>query len=128
MSNVEPITDNLLQHQVQRLQRLTVYTRWVVVGILWLTVGSYSLWLLRNDIALMYQYFTWAALRYALAYQPVAAVGISLCIGMTVAVLVWQSRNILWGLPRREQHRFEQQVLRIRKQGPSHPLWKWVCR
>ncbi|MCS6813032.1 MAG: hypothetical protein NZ772_05595 [Cyanobacteria bacterium] len=128
MSNLESGTDNLLQHQVQRLQRLTVYTRWVVVSILWLTVGSYSLWLLRDDIVLMYQYFTWAALRYALAYQPVAAVGISLCIGMTVAVLVWQSRNILWGLPRSERQRFEQQVLRIRKQGPSHPLWKWVCR
>ena len=117
-----------LPHYVQRLQQLAVYTRWAVVGLLWLTIGSVSLWLLRDDLSLMHQYFTWAALRYALAYSPLAAVGLSVCIGMTVAVLVWQSRNILWGLPLKEQRQFEQQAERICRQGPSHPLWKWVCR
>jgi hypothetical protein len=47
---------------------------------------------------------------------------------MTLAVLIWQSRNILFGLPENEQRRLEQQVLRIREQGQSHPLWKWICR
>jgi len=120
--------DQALQSQVQRLQRLSVYIRWLVVAGLWLTIGSYSLWLLRDDINLMRQYFTWTSLRYALAYKPIAAFGFSVCTGMTVAVLIWQSRNIIWGLPRRERRQFEQQVERIRRQGPTHPLWKWVCR
>jgi hypothetical protein len=40
--------------------------------------------------------------------------------------LVWQSRNIIWGIPNKEQQRLTQQVGNIRKQGSSHPLWKWV--
>jgi hypothetical protein len=121
-------SDTTWQTQVDRLHRLMVYARWFVVLGLWLTIGSYSLWLLRNDLRLMQQYFTWAALRYALAYNPIAAMGFSLCVGMTVAVLVWQSRNIIWGLPRRERQRLENQVKRIRQQGSTHPLWNWVCR
>ncbi len=125
-SNANP--DQSFQAQVLRLQRLAVYVRWAVVAGLWLTIGSYSLWLLREDLILMQRYFTWTALRYALAYKPIAAVGVSLCVGMTVSVLVWQSRNIIWGLPRRERRQFEQQVERICRRGPTHPLWKWVCR
>ncbi len=122
------VVDPRFQAEVDRLYRLTLYGRWLVVGVLWLTIGLVSLWGLRYPISLMLDYFTWAALRYGLAFHPVAAVGLALCIGMTVAVLVWQSRNILFGLPRRERQRLEQQVSRIRQQGNSHPLWKFVCK
>lgn len=111
---------------VQRLHRLTVYARWLVVLVLWLTVGPLSLWGLRDTFSLLQQYFTWAALRYGLAYHPFAAVGLALCVGMTLATLVWQSRNILFGLPKPERQRLEKQVLKIRQQGRSHPLWKWL--
>jgi len=47
---------------------------------------------------------------------------------VTTSVLVWQSRNILWGLPLAEQEKLKKQVYRIRQQGSSHPLWKWVCQ
>jgi len=40
---------------------------------------------------------------------------------MTVAVLVWQNRNILLGSLRPEQRRLEEQVYRIR-QGKSSPV------
>ncbi|MFQ4146837.1 hypothetical protein [Chlorogloeopsis sp. ULAP02] len=113
--------------QVQRLHRLTVYGRWLFVGFLWLTIAPVSLWHLREEIVLWRQYFTWVAVRYGLAYHPIATVGLALCIGMTVAILIWQSRNILLGLPQQEKQRLEQQVYRIRQQGPSHPLWKWIC-
>lgn len=120
--------DPTFQWQVERLHQLTVYSRWLVVILLWLSVGSLSLWGLRGEIALWLQYFTWVAVRYGLYYNPLPALGLVICIAMTASVLVWQSRNILLGLPHEEQRRLEQQVYRIRQQGASHPLWKWVCQ
>ncbi len=120
--------DPTFKQQVQRLHYLTVYGRWLFVTLLWSSIGSLSLWGLRSEIALWRQYFTWAAVRYGLYYNPLPTFGLAFCIGMTVAVLVWQSRNILLGLPRPEQRRLEEQVYRIRQQGSSHPLWKWVCQ
>ena len=120
--------DPTFKQQVQRLHHLTVYGRWLFVALLWISIGSLSLWALRSEIALWRQYFTWAAVRYGLYYNPLPTFGLAFCIGMTVAVLVWQSRNILLGLPRPEQRRLEEQVYRIRQQGSSHPLWKWVCQ
>lgn len=127
-NSLYPTHDPSFQQQVQNLYQLTVYGRWLVVGLLWLTIGSLSLWGLRSEFALWRQHFTWVAVRYGLAYNRLSAVGLALCTGMTTAVLVWQSRNILLGRPRQEQKRLEQQVYRIRQQGSSHPLWKWVCQ
>lgn len=93
---------------------------------LWLTIGVWSLWELRYPISLMRDYFTWAALRHGLISNLPATVGLGLCIGMTLSVLIWQSRNILFGLSIEEQQKLEQTVLKIRQQGQSHPLWKWI--
>ncbi|OLP19986.1 hypothetical protein BST81_02625 [Leptolyngbya sp. 'hensonii'] len=123
-----PEMDPIFAQQVQRLHQLTVCGRWLMVGFFWLTIGSLSLWGLRSEMSLWIEYFTWTAVRYALIYNRLPALGLCFCIGMTAAVLVWQSRNILMGLPQREQRHLEQQVHRIRKQGASHPLWRWVCR
>lgn len=120
--------DPTFAQEVERLHRLTVYSRWLVVSLLWLTIGLFSLWGLRYPISLMVDNFTWAALRYGLVFNRIPAIGLSVCIGMTVAVLLWQSRNIVLGLPQREQQRLVQQVHRIRKQGPSHPLWRFICQ
>ena len=129
MAQVEqPSSDSSFNQQVQRLHRLTVYGRWLLVGFLWVTIAPLCLWELREDIKFLQQYFTWASVRYGLFFSPFAAIGLSLCVGMTVNVLVWQSRNILFGLPASEKQRLEKQVYRIRQQGSSHPLWKWVCK
>ena len=120
-------SDSTFQSQVQRLHRLTVYSRWLVVGLLWANIGSLSLWTLRSEIALWQSHFTWVAVRYSLAYNPLPALGLSICIGMTLSVLVWQSRNILLGMPHNEQKHLEERVLHIRRQGSTHPLWKWIC-
>ncbi len=119
--------DPSFAQQIKRLHQFQVLSRWVVVGLLWLTVAPVSLWNLRSEIALWHQYFTWVALRYGLFYHPAATLGLAFCISMTTAVLVWQSRNILMGIPQQEQKRLEKQVCRIRQQGSSHPLWKWIC-
>lgn len=118
--------DPKFQAAVQRLHRMTVIGRWLVVIGLWLTIGVLSLWGLRYPISLMMQYFTWAALRHGLAGNIAATIGLGLCIGMTLSVLIWQSRNILLGLPADERQRLEKTVLKIRQQGSSHPLWKWI--
>lgn len=121
-------TDALFKAQVQRLHHLTVAGRWLAIGLLWLTVGSISLWSLRAEIDLLRSHFTWAAVRYGMYYNQIPALGLGFCVATTTAVLVWQSRNILLGIPPQEQKLLERRVGRIREQGPTHPLWKWVCQ
>ena len=125
LSSVE--LDPIFKQQVQKLYQLIVYGRWLVVGLLWLTVVSLSLWGLRSEIALLLQYFTWVAVRFGLYYNPLPTLGLTFCIVMTISVIVWHSRNILLGLSPQEQKRLEQQVHKIRQQGATHPLWKWIC-
>ncbi len=120
-------SDLSFAQEVQRLHQLQVYGRWFFVSFLWLTIAPVCLWNLRAEIVLWRQYFTWVAVRYGLFYHPLATLGLAFCIGVTTAVLVWQSRNVLLGLPQQEKQRLEKQVFRIRQQGPSHPLWRWVC-
>jgi hypothetical protein len=120
-------SDPSVAQQVNKLYQLTIYFRWLVVSCIWLTVGIVCLYNLRSEIALWEQYFTWVSVRYAIFYHPLSSLGLGFCIGMTAAVLVWQSRNILLGLPQKERQRLEKQVYRIRQQGQTHPLWKWVC-
>lgn len=120
--------DSSFASQVERLHELTVYGRWLFVGFLWLTIGSLSLWALRDEIALLQQHFTWVAVRYGLAYNRLPAMGLGLCVGMTLGVMLWQTRNILIGISPTERRRLEQQVFRIRQQGKSHPLWNLVCQ
>ena len=120
--------DVTFQQQLQRLHTLTVTARWVVIGVLWVSLAPISLWGLRSEIDLWRDYFTWTAVRYGLAYNPLPTFGLALCIGMTVTVLIWQSRNIAFGISQRQTKRLEHQLLSIRQQGKSHPLWKWVCK
>ena len=126
LSSVE--LDPIFKQQVQKLYNLILYGRWLVVAFLWLSVGSLSLWGLRSEIALWLQYFTWVAVKFALYYNPLPTIGLTVCVVMTISVIVWQSRNILLGLPPQEQRRLEQQVQKIRQQGATHPLWKWICQ
>jgi hypothetical protein len=127
LSTLETNQDPLFLAQVQRLHQLTVYGRWLFAGVLWLTVGTLSFWGLRYPISLAMESFTWASLRYGLVFSRLPAFGLFLCFGITLSILVWQLRNWLFGLPKSERLRLEQQVLRICRQGSSHPLWKWVC-
>jgi hypothetical protein len=115
--------DLTLQREMERLYDFTVYVRWLAIAVLWLSVGSLSLWGLRYPFSLIREYFTWAAVRYGLAFHAMPAIGLGLCIGCTMAVLIRLIRNRLLGLPRREKQRLERQVYRIRQKGTSHPLW-----
>ncbi len=120
--------DPIFKSQIDNLYRLNVYGRWLVIGLMWLTIGAYSLWGLRYPISLIQEDFTWAAVKYGLITELIPALGLCLCVGMMTGTLVWQSRNIIWGISKKEQQRLIQQVGNIRKQGSSHPLWKFVVK
>ncbi len=113
---------------IRRLHQLTIYARWAFVLGLWLTVGAFSLWQLRFRIQILMDYFTWSAVKYGLAYHIVSAFGLALCLGVTASVSTWHLRNLLLGLPKPEKDRLQQQAIRIRQQGSTHPLWRWLNR
>ena len=114
------------QDKVNRLYHLSIYGRWLFVAVSWLTLGAYALWNLREEIAICLDYFTWAAVYYGLHFNFVPTLCLAFCVGVTTSVLVWQSRNSLWGLPADERQKLEKQVKKIMKKGNKHPLWKWI--
>lgn len=111
-----------------RLRAIMLRRWWVVSALLWLTVAPLSLWSLRPEIAQLRQYFTWATVRLGLAYNRPAAIGLGLCVGLTVALLLAESRYMLLGMTKVEQQRLERLLDRIAAQGPSHPLWEQIHR
>ena len=129
MSNedINVISDQLLERQIQRLIEVQTYLRWMFDVFLWLTVGTASIWALRSDIELWIAAFTWAAVRMSLISNRLPMLGLGLCVAMTLATLVWQSSIILWGVNQRERRSLIQQVQKIQEQGKSHLLWRWVC-
>ncbi len=85
---------------------------WLATLGLWLTVGSLSLWALRRTWHQLGDYFTWAALKYGLAFNRPAAIGLGLCVGLTVALLMKESRFLLFGLTRKEQRDLQRALQR----------------
>jgi len=120
--------DPAFTQAIDRLHRLNVIGRWLTLLILWLTVGGWSLWQLRKTWQILQDYFTWSAIRVGLMFHPIAAVGLGLCIGLTLSTLIGQSRNLIWGLPDYEQAALRGRVLKIQQQGRSHPLWNRVWK
>ena len=113
----------------QRLAQLKaglMRLRWLVTGLLWLVLLPLIAWILRAEISLMADYFTWVALRYAIAHNFWAAIALSICLGMTIGTLFRQGRTLLFGLTAKEQYRLEQLLQEIDRQGRKHPLWRWL--
>lgn len=114
------------KQKVNKLYKLSMYGRWLFVIASWLTLGVYAVWSLREEIAISLDYFTWASVYYGLHFNFVPTLCLAFCIGSTVSVLLWQSRNVIWGLPEIEQRKLERQVEKIMARGSKHPLWKWI--
>ncbi len=125
--DINAVSEELLERQVQRLIEVQTYLRWMFDGFLWLTVGTASIWALRSDIELWIAAFTWAAVRMSVISNRLPMLGLGFCVAMTLATLVWQSSIILWGVNQRERRSLIQQVQKIQEQGKSHLLWRWVC-
>lgn len=114
------------QYQVAKLHQLTVYTRWLFVLVSWFTLGFYALWNLKEEISLWLDYFTWAAVYYGFHFNFLPTLCLAFCVAITIHVLVWQGRNLIWGLSRPEKQQLEQRVEKILARGRKHPLWKWI--
>ncbi len=117
-----------LDGQVQRLLLVQIRMRWALVIFLWLTVGTTSLWAIRADIALWWQYFTWAAVRVAIRNDQLPFLGLGICVAMTLSTLMRQSWDILFGINKREYQSLVNQVKRIESKGRKHLLWSWVIK
>lgn len=91
-------TDKLLS-----LRRTWMRRWWFFTVGLWLTVGAASIWSLRRTWQQVADHFTWAAIRYGLVFNRFAAVGLGLCLGLTVALLVKETRFLFFGLTRQER-------------------------
>lgn len=117
-----------LEPKIQKIYRINLYLKWITVLIFWLSFGLFGMWELREEIALWQQYFTWSALRYALVYHRLAAIALSICIGLTVGLLITQSRDLLWGISDQEKYRLQQEIDKICAKGKSHPFYKFLCK
>lgn len=122
-----PQEDSELKVLVSKLYRLNLYGRWLFVAGSWLILGSLGIWGLREEFGLWSEYFTWTAVRYSFQFQRLSTLSLAFCVGVTAAVLVWQSNNILHGgLAPAEKRRLYRQAQIILATGPKHPLWKWL--
>lgn len=115
-----------IDNQVQRLIIVQMRMRWALVIFLWLTVGAASVWMIREDIALWIEYFTWAAVRVAIRNDQLPFMGLGVCVALTLSTLIRQSWDILFGINKREYHYLVKQVKEIEHQGRKHLLWQWV--
>ena len=113
--------------QIEALRAHQMRNRWWLSLALWLTVGLPSLWLLRYEFQELREYFTWAAVRAMLAFNRLAALGLGICFGLTVAFLYTESRHILFGLSKTEEQQLSDRLNKIQSQGPSHPQWKLIA-
>ncbi|MFN3927925.1 MAG: hypothetical protein ACK4QL_11570 [Pseudanabaenaceae cyanobacterium] len=112
-----------LEPPLLRLLRLHALLRWAILLLLWLSLGSWSIWQLWSDLELWLSYFTWAAVRIALRYQPLPFMGLGICVGATLTVLVWHSTHILVGITPREKRLLLRQLAAMEQWHPQHPLF-----
>lgn len=101
---------------------LRLWVSAISVAASWLVLGSLSVWWVRDEIALLTDYFTWVGLRYAIVYNRPAAIALSFCIGLTLAELIWFCRYAVWGLSSRQKVQLEAWFGEIRDEGDRHLL------
>lgn len=121
-----PVARNSLSPEGQKLARIYLRLRWLLVALVWVSVGVPSLLVLRVEIRRLLEFFTWEGLKYSLLYNPQAGLGILVCVGFTVAALLWQSQYELFGFSQRTQTELEKLAARIRQLKPEHWLRRWL--
>jgi hypothetical protein len=113
-----------LRQAVIRLHAWEQRRRWILVALLWLLVVPFCLWLLRARISLLLEYFTWSGLRYGLAFNQVAAMGLLATLLLTLTSVWSRWFYSHYGLAATEVRRLERLALRIQARGEGHPLWR----
>lgn len=114
------------EQKVSKLYMLSMYGRWALAILSWLTLGVYAVWSLQEEIAICLDYFTWAAVYYGLHFNFLPTLCLAFCMGTTLTVAWRQIHDLIWGLPKTEKRQLEKQVRKIMSKGKSHFLWKWI--
>ncbi|MDX2272132.1 MAG: hypothetical protein NW237_09325 [Cyanobacteriota bacterium] len=100
-------------------QKLSLWS----LGVVWLGIGIPSLWGLRVEIGRLWEYFTWAGLRYSLFYEPrLPNVGLLFCLAYSLTVMISESRYQLIGLLKSERDLLEMQTRWLLQLPHQHPL------
>lgn len=110
-----------------KVMQATIIGRWLFVGFLWITLGIYGFWSLRNEFPLWQDHLTWAIVRYGLAYHYWSSLGLVICLAYTCAVLVWHSQKLISGWSAREKHLLEKEAEKM-TENSRHWLWLIVNR
>jgi hypothetical protein len=116
-----------LDQQVAKLRRIDMFLRWLLILLLWLTIGAWSCWQMRASIQQLSEYFSMTGLRYSLFFNLWGGgAGLIFCISLTLSSVLWQIGHSLWKVSPRERHQLEVRVQQIQNQGSKHPYWRWM--
>jgi hypothetical protein len=125
-SDLEQPPDPLLARRIARLQRLAVWQRWLSLVLLWLTLGWWSLWELRESLVLLLEYFSWPGVIYGGYFHLWGGGGLLLCLLFTCSSIIWQIGHS-FGVPSpKELHQLAVKVNQIQAKGNKHWLWRWI--
>jgi hypothetical protein len=120
-------TDLNLDQQVAKLRRVDMFLRWLLVLILWLTLGVWSCWEMRESLLQLTEYLSLTGLKYSLFFHLWGGGGgLILCLSLTVSSMLWQIGQSFWRLSPRERQMLETRVQKIQELGTKHPFWRWI--
>jgi hypothetical protein len=115
-----------MDKQIKKLHQIQMYGRWLFVLLCWLILAPLGIWGLREEISLILEHFTWAAIIYGISYNFLPSLAITFCFAITLAVLIRHSKYYLTGISPREKLQLEKKVRQINNLGAKHFLWKFI--
>ena len=104
-----------LKPKVVALYQADQRQRWQSLLFLWLVMMPICLFLLRKVWGLLWEYFTWSALRLGLQYNIIPAMGIIGISLLTTTTVLRQLRVRWFGLSQGEVKRLVKQVRKSHK-------------
>jgi hypothetical protein len=101
--------------------------RWLLVLLLWMTLGAWSCWDMRESLSQLSEYVSMTGLRYSLFFHLWGGgTGLIICVSLTLSSLFWQIGQSLWKISDRERQHLETRVQKIQNIGTKHLFWRWI--
>jgi hypothetical protein len=120
-------TDLDLDQQIAKLRRVDMCLRWLLILLLWLTLGVWSCWEMRASLLQLTEYLSLTGLKYSLFFHLWGGGGgLILCLSLTVSSILWQIGQSFWQISPRERQVLATRVQQIQDQGSKHPFWRWI--
>jgi hypothetical protein len=119
--------DARLDFQVAKLRRVDAWLRWLGVVLVWLTLGVWSCWEMRESLKLLSEYLSLTGVQYSVFHHLIGGGGgLIFCVSLTISSVFWQIGQSFIGLSARDRQRLENRVQKIVDRGNKHPLWRWI--